>query len=158
MKESVSALMDGEIDEQEAARTLNALGRDPELKAKWDEYHLIGDALRNNALLSVDVAPSVSRKLEGEPTVLAPRTRRAFSSGKIATWALAASVSFAAVVAWQQLGRDGQGEPVVLAQAVPTPAARPALNEADDPYLMAHQEFAAEPAVVKTSLQSEVRH
>ena len=72
------------------------------------------------------------------------------------TWALAASVSFAAVVAWQQFGRDPglTATPVVVAQAVP-PAAP---SERDDSYLMAHQEAAIDPAVMKASLQSEVRH
>ncbi|RXZ44278.1 sigma-E factor negative regulatory protein [Crenobacter cavernae] len=155
MKESVSALMDGEIDEQEAARTLNALGQDPDLKASWDEYHLIGDALRNNALLSVSVAPAVSRQVESEPTVLAPRQRRSFHSGKIATWALAASVSFAAVVAWQQFGRDpGLSTAPTVALAVPTPT----MSARDDSYLTAHQEIATDPVVVKAALQSEVRH
>jgi len=73
MKETLSSLMDGELSDKDAAQAMQMLGNDDQLKAAWQEYHLIGDALRGNALLQVDVREQVSVALQAEPTVLAPR-------------------------------------------------------------------------------------
>ena len=48
MKEEISALMDGEIDEQKMQQYLRELRADSECRDCWEQYHLIGDALRNN--------------------------------------------------------------------------------------------------------------
>ena len=45
MKDRISALMDGELDEREAAEVINALGSDAQARDAWRAYHLIGDAL-----------------------------------------------------------------------------------------------------------------
>lgn len=159
MKESVSALMDGESSDQEAAQILGAVEKDDALKTTWDEYHLIGDALRNNALLNVNVHKHVAARLVDEPTVLAPRgaTRRRAAPMRVATWALAASVSFAAVIAWQQLGKD-QGMQATQVARVSNPPAQ-ALAERDSSYLLAHQEMVSDPNLAKASIESSgVRH
>lgn len=39
LRESLSAVMDGEADEFELRRVLNEIEQDPELKALWDRYH-----------------------------------------------------------------------------------------------------------------------
>lgn len=46
MKESLSALMDGELSEHEQAQLLADLARDAELARAWERYHLIRAALR----------------------------------------------------------------------------------------------------------------
>ena len=53
--EQLSVLMDGEIDVREAEFTLRRLAKDAELKARWERYHLISDALRNNLPAALDV-------------------------------------------------------------------------------------------------------
>jgi len=158
MKEPVSALMDGESSDQEAAQILGAMERDDALKTTWDEYHLIGDALRNNALLSVNVRKQVESRLAGEPTVLAPRAKRPVVPLRMTTWALAATVTFAAVVGWQQLGKDSAtGMQVTQVAHVVKPAEQP-MGERDSSYLLAHQELAADPNLMKASVESGVRH
>lgn len=46
LKESLSAAIDGEAEELELRRVLNAVGEDPDLRAKWQRLHLIGGVMR----------------------------------------------------------------------------------------------------------------
>ena len=46
LNESLSAAIDGEAEELELRRVLNAAGEDPDLRAKWQRLHLIGGVLR----------------------------------------------------------------------------------------------------------------
>jgi len=63
MKEKLSALMDGELDGQLADRTIKAITEEEELKQVWDAYHLIGDAMRDNSHVSVNVRQRVATRL-----------------------------------------------------------------------------------------------
>ena len=46
LNESLSAAIDGEAEELELRRVLNAVDEDPDLRAKWQRLHLIGGVLR----------------------------------------------------------------------------------------------------------------
>ena len=46
LNESLSAAIDGEAEELELRRILNAVDEDPDLRAKWQRLHLIGSVLR----------------------------------------------------------------------------------------------------------------
>src|SRR5262249_26789102 len=46
LKESLSAVMDGEADDFELRRALDEMSNDPALRGVWERYHLIGSALR----------------------------------------------------------------------------------------------------------------
>jgi sigma-E factor negative regulatory protein RseA len=46
LRQSLSAAIDDEADAFELRRVLDELNRDPDLRAVWDRYHLIGSALR----------------------------------------------------------------------------------------------------------------
>ena len=46
LNESLSAAIDGEADELELRRVLNAVDEDPYLRAKWQRLHLIGGVMR----------------------------------------------------------------------------------------------------------------
>lgn len=76
--ELLSALKDGELDEQQAERVLSRLADDPELRQRWHRYHLVGDALRNNVppVLNHDLAARVAAAVANEPTVLSPSSVR----------------------------------------------------------------------------------
>ena len=101
--EQISALMDGELDGREAEREVARLKAEAALRERWDEFHLIGDALRGEPLLSAGFNEALSKKLAAEPTVLAPR--RVNRPARMITYAMsaAASVSAAALVAWVAL-------------------------------------------------------
>lgn len=78
--ERLSALFDGELDDNEIAPLSAAWGRDAGLREQWQTYGLIGDVLRTGAQAR---APSHDRqlfdairaRLAQEPVVLAPRSR-----------------------------------------------------------------------------------
>lgn len=46
LRQSLSAVVDGEADAFELRRVLDELDRDPELRATWMRYHLIGSVIR----------------------------------------------------------------------------------------------------------------
>ncbi|MEM8767870.1 MAG: sigma-E factor negative regulatory protein [Pseudomonadota bacterium] len=46
LKESLSAVIDGEADEFELRRVLDEIGKDETLTASWERYHMIGAAMR----------------------------------------------------------------------------------------------------------------
>ncbi len=78
--EQISALMDGELEHEEASRVIPTLNKQSDLREAWATYHLIGEALRGQACNDCAVAQTVSSKLAVEPTVLAPRRGPALSA------------------------------------------------------------------------------
>lgn len=138
MKQEISALMDGELFEDEAEALLGKLKRQPDANRDWELYHLIGDVLRQPEHIRCGFTQSFHRRLQAEPTILAPRHH---SSQRIKHYALSAvaSVMALALVAW--LSTQIGSEPVVqMATVQQQNAIRPAAYQVDD-YLMAHQEF-----------------
>jgi sigma-E factor negative regulatory protein RseA len=151
--ENVSAMMDGELDDQPAQRELGRLREDAELREGWDTFHLIGDAMRGDRMLSPEFNVLVAKRLAAEPTVLAPRRRKP-QSKRVVTYALsaAASLSAAALVAWVAVAPNAPvGLQAVNASApavasaglpaggvvIPTVSSEGRMNE----YLLAHQGF-----------------
>ena len=59
LKESLSAVMDGEADEFEIRRVLDEAAADAALRGVWDRYHLVGSVLRGEG--RTVVAGSLSR-------------------------------------------------------------------------------------------------
>ena len=100
--ERISALMDGELEGEEAASLVPALKQRTDLREAWSTYHLIGDALRGQKYIYCNVADGVASQIRNEPTVLAPRASSA-SFGK--RWALPSLAAAAAVatVTWMSL-------------------------------------------------------
>jgi sigma-E factor negative regulatory protein RseA len=145
MKDRISQLMDGELDQRAAAEQIAACGRGGEALETWRTYHLISDAMRDTRVLSAGFSARVAARLEAEPTVLAPQRQRAESR----TWFVAsAAASFAAVglVGWLAFAPQPGDAPAPMAQA---PAAQsqeaplamvPPPSAAND-YLLAHQGF-----------------
>lgn len=154
--DKISALMDGELDEQQASEQFSRLNRDENLADSWHTFHRIGDALRGDRELTRDFGSRLAARLKDEPTVLAPRHSPV---RRFTTYALsaAASLSAIALVGWVALGGDPQTpEPAQVAKATPaavtpvTPVATlvPVPQLASVPndgtmneYLMAHQGF-----------------
>ena len=71
-KEQISALMDGDLSD---AEVLHELEMDSDLQDTWGRYHLIGDAMRGDlpVNLQLDLSDSIMAALEDEPTILAPK-------------------------------------------------------------------------------------
>lgn len=132
----LSALMDGELDDDDARRGLARLSGDPQARARWAEYSLIGDALRGELQVQPRLGKGLAEALEAEPTVLAPMSTR--NRAKPALWlAAAAAVGTISWSLWDAAPRPEA--PVTLASV---PAAPGLGNEQLRPYLAAHQDFA----------------
>ena len=125
MKERISALMDGELDDQAAGAAIDEPARDRAARETWRLYHLISDAVREN------------QPLPRAAVVPIPRPRR---------WTplpIAASLAAVALVGW-----------VAFSPQQPTPLPQPAVAQAPAPkaasvpvplptaardYMLAHQ-------------------
>jgi len=75
--EELSALVDGELAHAEVGRACDQWRADPDARAAWHSYHLIGDVLRSGDLSSTpehdrDFLASLRQRLAQEPVVLAP--------------------------------------------------------------------------------------
>ena len=150
MKDRLSALMDGELDDKSATEVIQALGNDHEAVRTWRTYQLISDAMRESRLLSADFTARFSARLAKEPTVLAPRAH--FSahfpglqpeSRKWVALSAAASVAAVALVGWVAFGPQPHVNTPPVAQVPPAetkPNIIPLPSAAND-YLLAHQGF-----------------
>jgi sigma-E factor negative regulatory protein RseA len=143
MKEKLSALMDGELDDKSAAEVIQAFGTDHEAARTWRTYQVISDAMRESRLLSADFAARLSTRLAAERTVLAPRALQA-ESRKWFALSAAASVAAVALVGWLALAPQPQTTPAPTPVAQVQPGSKPNIvplpSTAND-YLLAHQGF-----------------
>lgn len=143
MKQKLSAMIDDAAEDQECESCVTRLKDDPELRATWDVYHLIGDALRGHT--APDVAERVQQRLVTEPTILAPHAIE--RPGRRATWvalSMAASVAAVALVGWMALPRfDFQraAPPHISAQLPEPPLVAVPVAQGVSDYLLAHQRF-----------------
>ena len=146
MKESrISALMDGELGQDEALALLSAAKGEKGVSQDWLLYHTIGDSLRETRPLSPGFTARFAERLKDEPTILAPRRETRIKPANRPLLALSAAASLAAVslVVWaalqlgsqyatDQAARNGVAE---FNQA----SAETSLNV--NSYLVAHQEY-----------------
>lgn len=118
--ERISALVDGELDEQECQAAVDELLAHSDKRAAWGRYHLVSHTLKRRLPTGMDYAFSsrVMAALENEPTVLAPRKHSHSSWGqRAAGLAVAASVAAIAVLGVQFMyQQDGQAPTQQLAQ------------------------------------------
>jgi sigma-E factor negative regulatory protein RseA len=142
MKDTISALMDGELDDGSAARAVDSLARDVEARDTWRTYHLISDALGETRMLSPGFTERVASALAGEPTVLARGRPR---PGEPRRWvAMAAGIAAVSLVGW--LGFAPQQTAVTPVAQIPKnlPESKPQLvplPTGTSDYLLAHQGF-----------------
>jgi len=151
MKTRISALMDGDLESHEIKETLHVLRDTGALHTEFAAYQVIGDALRGELNLDMDVSARVMAAIEREPAVVLLASRRALHWQRPAL-ALAASAAGVALVAWVALtpvaGSDSPGMVAgTVAKgnavsgevvAVNDPASRLRMQE----YLVAHQVYA----------------
>lgn len=153
MKDRISALMDGELDERAAAQAIDAIRSDRQALDAWRTYHLVGDAMRGACFVSEGFVARVAERIVKEPTVLAPRQARPESRKWIALSA-AASIAAVALVGWVAFGPQQESAQVVARAPQVQPAARrqdspPAVpatvpfTSATNDYLLAHQGFSS---------------
>jgi sigma-E factor negative regulatory protein RseA len=168
--ERLSAWLDGELDAQEAEPLVGKLVRQPAWRRQYEDWCMVGDALRSNEVAaqhSPRLCARISKALQDEPALLAPRAlstsmKRHLASGA----AVAAAVMVLVFVAVPQLrgtGTDagvpvvnvnpasssvqtvtsavGSNEPGSVAIAAGSGEIRPAHDPRLDPYFQAHRDF-----------------
>ena len=140
MKQEISALMDGELFDDDAEAVLDKLKRNPDKQDEWRTYHLISDVLRQSDHVHANINIAIRERLQAEPTVLAPRSRASHNARWFALSAAASVMAFT-LVAWLSVQIGSETAPQIAMQqsnvvhSVSLPA-----NGLDD-YLVAHQEF-----------------
>jgi sigma-E factor negative regulatory protein RseA len=170
--ERLSAWLDGELDAQEAEALVGSLVRQPAWRRQYEDWCMVGDALRSNEVAaqhSPRLCARISKALQGEPALLAPRAlstsmKRHLASGA----AVAAAMMVLVFVAVPQLRGTGTGtgagalvvnvnpassnvqtvtsavgsnEPGSVAIAAGSGEIRPARDPRLDPYFQAHRDF-----------------
>ena len=112
MNEQLSALIDDEIAIDDAMHIVASLQSQKQASDAWQQYHMIGDVMRGNALLSADFKSNLMKKLDAEPTVLAPNANKANSNTNFAAqaktalpakWSMAASFAAVLVVGYMAM-------------------------------------------------------
>lgn len=137
--EELSAWMDGQAQAGRAEAMVKTVLQDPESRARWNDWHLIGDVMRSTALAQpTSVADAVSKALANEPIHLpvasasrvqpagAPvrrRMPRAMAGGAVA--AALAFVVFVAVAPQMQQA-DGPTQMAGSGAALQSPDSQPA--------------------------------
>lgn len=137
--EKISAYLDGECGEFEAAQTLRQLQGDDPAREAWALYHRVGDALRGDRLTSGDFTARVMARLEREPVVLAPRR----AAPRMMRYAMAAAASLAGVAVVVGVAFQGAGtNPQLAEKAAPVIAQTPPSARDVSTLLAAHQDYA----------------
>ncbi len=135
LRESLSALIDGEANEFEMHRVLDRLGEDDELRETALGYQRIGQTIRHeqNAFSGIDLTASISAAIADEPTPQVNQDRQTVSAKKtgwvanLSRLAVAASVAAATVIGvqtWNVANRSDADNGSELA-AITTPVTVP---------------------------------
>src|SRR6185312_1481382 len=103
MQEKISALMDGELDADDASVVIEQFRNAEDLRERWVAYHLISDALGQSEVRPLDITQRVNARLMAEPavsavsntTLLHPTSKR-----RPTAYAAAASIAVAMVGGW----------------------------------------------------------
>ncbi|MFA6313120.1 MAG: sigma-E factor negative regulatory protein [Sterolibacterium sp.] len=139
MKIELSSMVDNELDTDDQHALLVVLHSDGNMRASWDSYMLLGDALRGSPELATDLTASVMNALRNEATILAVPKRQA-AGGFRSVAALAASLAGVAFVGW--LALSPPTSQVSMAPSAKTPSPPIASTSARmQEYLMAHQAY-----------------
>lgn len=154
MKDKLSALIDGDLDENTMRPVLDGVRRDASLRMDWEAYCLIGDVIRGERAGSTDFVSRVMAGLDAEPIVFAPAASAA--SGRRSVWQavmpIAASVMGVAAVgivaatlysqdasAPSGLAMQRVAAPPVVASTAPATRVQVAVDDPMREYVFAHQ-------------------
>ncbi|SEF39858.1 sigma-E factor negative regulatory protein [Thauera chlorobenzoica] len=154
MKDTVSALLDDELEDHAIHPVFEKLRRDPDLRKDWDAYCMIGDALRGEHDCLPGFVERVMANLDAEPVVFSPAVASAGPARRTAWQSMlpiAASVMGVAavgLVAATLYSRDDIAVARLAAVSAPAPVTKIAAGQGalprtgDDPlreYVFAHQ-------------------
>jgi len=84
--ETISSIVDNyRVPNQESEQTINDMLKDEDLANTWQNYHLIGDVMRDEIpkTLQLDLSEQIAAAIAEEPTVLAPKISITKPTGRI---------------------------------------------------------------------------
>ena len=165
INEKVSALLDGELA-SDSSGAFDQIEQDDDLRCVWDRYHLIGDAMRGEAVRvsTLSIADRVRAQLNNEADIVPIRQLdkpviknvRLPWAKPLAGAALAASVAILAVLSMPQFSPDQAVDPlpkVAVTPPVDVPVIasnsqwrtilKPKVESKLNRYLIEHNEFAS---------------
>jgi sigma-E factor negative regulatory protein RseA len=158
--DKISAFMDGESAPTESHQILNSLKQDPDCRAVWSRFHLVGDVMRGESVLRDDFLERLRQKMDNEPTILAPRVSwRATANFALSAAAAIAGVAVVLTLVITDNPLRPQGDLAVAGKAAnirlaetttsnarPQPAMSANSTQVNE-YLLAHQEFSPRTAM-----------
>ena len=140
MREEISRLMDGELDDESFDGVYEKLKRADGLDT-WVCYHVVGDTLRGSAGVAPGFSQRFAARLADEPTMLAPRPRTERPLVAYA-WAAAAGIAAVSLVGWVAFGAfDSDRAMAKAGEATTVRAAQLRRQALPADYLLAHQEY-----------------
>ena len=141
LKESVSALFDGELSHSEGAFLVKRLSHDAELRSQWQSYQCIGEVLRgNSAALNADafsariLAKIAEEKSTTSTSLKSAHTGQSENSARRGRWLKTSlGLGIAASVAWTALMLTNSGVNIgsskaEFAEATPITVASPVVS------------------------------
>jgi sigma-E factor negative regulatory protein RseA len=144
----VSALLDGELDDDEARRALGRMRDNADAAARWRDYCAVSDALHGDSGSEGAFMTRFREALEAEPTVLVPMPARKIQPAPYLWTAAAAAMAAITWTVWTAAPQQAGTAPMATAQSLAVADLHPAANEAQpanrhlEPYLAAHQDYA----------------
>jgi len=145
--EQLSALVDCECEAWELEFALRRLAKDPDLKARWQRYHLISDALKNNLPERIDAnfAERVRSSIAAEASPQAgPKASPLYRPAAGLT--VAASLALVVAAVTLKPHEPSNTPPVAVATAPPAPIESLPKKAPDarlNSYLVNHNEYAS---------------
>jgi sigma-E factor negative regulatory protein RseA len=142
LKESLSAVMDGEADEFEIRRVLNEAENDPELRGVWERYHLVRSVMRGEGRTrsadrlsarfwtEIDAADEAPVSNASEVTTDKPRSIWSTWGQRAAGVAVAAGVAAAVVIGYR--GSESATVPPAQVAVVAQPVTGALIAQFDD--------------------------
>ncbi|MEY2681484.1 MAG: hypothetical protein EBU74_06135 [Betaproteobacteria bacterium] len=98
--EELSEWMDGQAGEGQAELMAKKILQDPESRARWNDYHLIGDAMRSASLArKSNIADAVAQALESEPVHFSAAAITSANPSRVGRRKISRAVSGLAVAA-----------------------------------------------------------
>ncbi len=122
MRESLSAVMDGEADELELQRVLRQIGEDEPLRQTWMRYHAASAAVSGQTVthVHVDISSRVRAALDDDADARSADSRWQAWRRPLASFAVAASVAATVVLGGQQLATLGGAASTPEAETIAT--------------------------------------
>lgn len=118
LRESLSALMDGEASELEVRRVLATMDQGDEVRQTWRRYQLASSVMRKSATLSlnIDISERVAQSIADEEIELVSEVSESPAAWRkvwrpVTSVAVAASVAVAVVFGTLQFAQDEQAVP-----------------------------------------------